>query len=176
MVKNWLGEEFYHLHPTLQSLHLTGGKLNGNVQVVFGKGIAGYLAQRLADKLNIPNEGQHTFAVNISHSHEGLHWDRCFKQQQTMRSVFKPIGNIQEGYWVEKTGPIYMHLTVDVKQGAWHWRCLKFKFGKLRLPLFLFPKSKAYKTIEKGKYRFYVGFSLPILGTFLSYSGLLEIP
>jgi len=47
----------------------------------------------------------------------------------------------------------------------------------LRLPLWLFPNSQAYKTIENGRYKFYVGFSLPGIGTFLSYSGSLsEVP
>jgi hypothetical protein len=44
----------------------------------------------------------------------------------------------------------------------------------LRLPLWLFPNSIAFKTVEAGRYRFYVGFSLPLLGTVLSYGGLLS--
>jgi hypothetical protein len=38
----------------------------------------------------------------------------------------------------------------------------------------LFPRSDAYKRIEGGRYRFQVTFTLPLLGTVLSYAGLLE--
>jgi hypothetical protein len=40
--------------------------------------------------------------------------------------------------------------------------------------MWLAPKMQAYKCIEAGKYRFYVGFSFFMLGTIFSYSGLLS--
>lgn len=67
-----------------------------------------------------------------------------------------------------------MRLTVDVKEGGWYWRCLQMRLFGIRLPLWLFPNSQAFKRIEDGRYRFYVGFTLPWLGTILSYSGALH--
>lgn len=43
----------------------------------------------------------------------------------------------------------------------------------VRMPLWLLPRTTAYKRIEAGRYRFQVAFSLPLLGTVLSYGGLL---
>lgn len=42
------------------------------------------------------------------------------------------------------------------------------------IPLWLLPRTTAYKRIENDRYHFYVGFSLPLLGTLLSYSGNLS--
>ena len=91
-----------------------------------------------------------------------------------MRSIFRPVGNIDAGYWLEETGPLELKLTVDILDRGWYWRCLSMRLWKIPLPLWLFPHSKAYKKIEGDKYRFYVGFSLPFLGTILSYGGLLS--
>jgi len=92
-----------------------------------------------------------------------------------MKSIFQPIGNIKDGFWIEKTGPLHIKLTIDVKEGGWYWRCLSFTFLGIPLPTKIFPESKAYKRIEDGKYRFYVGFKLWFLGELLSYGGLLNL-
>ena len=91
-----------------------------------------------------------------------------------MRSIFTAVGTMDAGYWLENTCPVALVLTVDLLAGGWHWRCLSIRLWGIPLPLWLFPKSKAYKKIEGDKYRFYVGFSLPFFGNVLSYSGLLE--
>jgi hypothetical protein len=64
-------------------------------------------------------------------------------------------------------------LTVDIREGAWYWRVLAGKIHGIAVPLWLLPKTTAYKRIEDGAYRFNVAISVPILGTVLSYSGLL---
>ena len=33
LVKNWFGDEFRHLHPLLQQLHINGGKLAGDLDI-----------------------------------------------------------------------------------------------------------------------------------------------
>jgi hypothetical protein len=174
-VKDWFGAKFDELHPLLQQMHLHGGQLAGAVDIVIPNGIAGVLGKRLANKLCVPADGlPHQLRVDISHHPDGLHWDRCFDGTSYMRSVFRPIGTWPGGHWVEDTGPLKMYLTVDVRDGGWNWRCLAMRVLGLRLPLWLFPNSIAFKTVEAGRYRFYVGFSLPLLGTVLSYGGLLS--
>ena len=174
-VKDWFGAQFGELHPLLQRIHLHGGQLTGPVDIVIPGGIAGIFGRRLAKKLGVPADGlPHQLQVEISHHPDGLHWDRCFDGASYMRSVFRPVGTSASGYWVEDTGPLKMYLTVDVRDGGWHWRCLAMRVFGLRLPLWLFPNSIAFKAVEAGRYRFYVGFSLPWLGTVLSYGGLLE--
>jgi Domain of unknown function (DUF4166) len=173
-VSNWFGEAFSNLHPLLQELHKHGGKLNGRVRIEIPDGLRGVIGKRLAKKLGVPTEGaEHKLEVMISHENGGLQWNRCFDNATYMRSTFTPVGTIKDGYWLEDTGPLAMRLTVDTRDGGWHWRCLSMRFLGVPLPLWLFPNSKAYKLIEDNKYRFYVGFSLPLLGNVLSYSGVL---
>jgi len=174
IVKDWFADDFSKLAPELQALHHNGGVLVGKVDVVLGKGIAGVIGQRLSKKLNLPAEGLNDLCVTISHSDAGLHWDRKFNDDTEMKSTFEPIKTMKDGYWIEKTGPLHMKLTVDIKNEGWYWRCLSFSIFGVPLPTFLFPKSKAYKYIENGQYKFYVGFEAPVFGLLLSYSGLLE--
>jgi hypothetical protein len=173
LVSDWFGEKFFELHPLLQKLHKSGGVLSGTVNVKLATGIAGYFGKHLAKKFGIPfHSREQSFSVAITHHVDGLHWDRCFDSSQ-MRSVFLPVGNMTNGYWLETTGDFKLYLTVDIKDGGWFWRCVSIKFKNITVPLCLLPRVNAYKKIEGEKYRFYVGFSLPILGEVLSYSGLL---
>jgi hypothetical protein len=176
LVADWFSEGFAQLHPQLQQLHQQGGQLDGVVDVQFGQGLAGFIGQRLAKKLGIPTtHTPHHLTVDISHSHQALHWHRSFDNNIVMPSVFYPTGHWPTGYWTEKTGHLQMDLAVDVIDGAWFWRCVSVRVGKLPVPLWLMPQMTAYKTIEQQQYRFYVGFSLPVLGLLLSYSGLLQL-
>ncbi len=180
LVSNWFGEKFKSLHPQLQQLHLYGGTLSGAVTLSFGKGLSGWLGKRLAKKLGIPitstlaNSSKVQLDVEIYHDKAGLHWQRNFNQSHLMKSLFLPVGQLPDGYWIEKTGKLTFILTVDIIEQGWYWRILGMQLGKIKLPLWLFPKSRAYKIIEDGFYQFYVGFSLPLLGKLFSYQGKLS--
>lgn len=174
IVKKWFAAEFSALAPALQDLHLHGGKLVGDVQIELGDGIGGFLGRRLSRKLNLPGPGLHQLVVTITHSTEALHWDRRFNDSIEMNSTFLPVGFIGSGYWIERTGPLQMKLTVDVKNGGWYWRCLGFSVVGVPLPAWIFPESQAYKYVENDCYRFYVGFKAPLIGLLVSYGGLLK--
>ncbi len=172
--KKWFGGRYNQLHPALQGLHNHGGKLAGKVQVFYGKGFARFIARRLAGKLNIPGEGCHAFSVSITHENGEMKWLREFGDSSRMISVFVPVGTIdQDGYWREKTGAVELNLRVQIKEGGWYWQCVGIKLFGCPMPLWLFPKTTAYKTVENGNYQFYVGFRMPLLGFLLSYSGQL---
>lgn len=171
----WFGDRFAELHPLLQDLHTNGGTLSGPVLITLGDGLAGIVGRRLAAKLGIPVDGdQHTLQVAISHHSDGLHWDRCFDGDRWMRSLFEPVGQWPDGYWLETSGPIKLQLTVDISDGGWYWRVLKGQVRGATLPSWLLPTTTAFKRIEDGRYRFQVGIAVPLLGTVLSYGGLLE--
>ncbi len=174
MVKNWFKDNFSELDPLLQKLHIYGGELHGKIEISYGKGLAGLVGKRLAKKMKLPNEGCHDLLVSISHSEEGLHWLRRFNQDSVVESLFVPHGCLTDGYWIEKTGPMEMKLTVDIVDGGWFWRCLNIRLFGLPIPIFLIPKSQAYKVIENGKYNFSVSFTYPVLGNLVSYKGLLN--
>jgi len=174
-VTRWFGPQFERLHPLLQELHRHGGRLRGEVVIERGRGIAGWIGRRLLRKLGLPSGIERSpFEVEIRHEGQVLHWNRRFGNGAQLCSQFRPVGAWPEGYWIEHTGAVRLNLTVDVVEGAWHWRCLRVYLGGLRLPLWLFPRTTAYKRIDQGKYCFCVKFDLPLLGTVLGYSGALD--
>ncbi len=174
-VSHWFGATFGALHPLLQNLHLRGGQLEGSVDIDIGRGLGRFVGVALARQFSLPDtSGAHPFAVTIFHGAGGLHWHRRFGGQAEMKSLFVPVGTLTNGYWLETNGPVRLALTVDIVDGGWHWRCVKIWLHGVRLPLWLMPKTTAFKRVENGGYRFFVGFSLPLLGTVLSYGGLLD--
>ena len=174
LVKNWFGDRFADLHPLLQQLHMEGGMLKGSVNISYGRGIAGILGKRVAHKMKLPEAGSHELLVTISHDDAYMHWSRRFDNENLVESLFKPVGNLGNGYWLETTGPLSMRLTVDVKKGGWYWRCLKVYILGISIPIWLIPDSNAYKVIEDGRYNFHVSFSLPIFGDLVTYEGMLD--
>jgi hypothetical protein len=174
-VSRWFGPRFAELHPLLQQLHLNGGVLRGWVTVQTGTGLGGWIGRRLARKFSVlPTDRPHVLTVNISHGADGLHWQRGFDHQVAVTSLFAPVGTLPDGYWLEHIKAVRLALTVDIIDGGWHWRCLKTWVYGIPIPRWLAPRTTAFKRIEQGRYRFYVGFALPGLGTVFSYSGLLE--
>ena len=174
-ISRWFGGTFADLHPLIQQLHSAGGTLSGTVHIQTGHGLAGVLGRRLAKQLGVPvDRPERGFRVDIAHSESAMHWNRCFEDHGPMNSTFIPVGTIEDGCLLEQTGLFRAAMTVDVVDGAWHWRVLKMTAGVVPVPLFLLPGTQAYKSIEDGKYRFAVSVSAPGLGVVLSYSGLLE--
>ena len=170
----WFGNDFSKLHPLIQDLHNKGGHLTGPVKISLGKGIAGVIGKRLALKLGIPTEQEFVeLKVLIGHTDSSLIWNRTFNDSQEMKSTFVPNGVYPQGYWVENTGNIDLKLTVQIIDGGWHWIQQGIKFRGISLPLWLIPKTTAYKQILNEKYVFSVSFSYPLLGELLSYSGEL---
>jgi hypothetical protein len=145
----WFGRYFSELHPLLQQLHLHGGMLSGDVEIKFGQGLARFVGNRIAKKLDIPTEeGTHLLQVSINHVNDELHWSRCFNETKTLKSIFIPIGEKPTGYWVEHTGAMELHLTVNIINQGWYWQPIGVKLKGIPLPMWLFPKTKAYKYIE----------------------------
>ncbi len=178
----WFGGGFSRLHPLLQRLHTEGGVLEGPVDIELGSGLAGWLGRRLAAKMGLPpGSGRCVLRVTIEHRAGQLVWARRFTNPVSGRfrdvvSVFEPQGRHPDGHWRERTGGLNFRLTVDVPEdGGWHWRVLGARIGAVPVPVRLFPQSRAYKRIEDGRYRFHVGFVMPVLGPLLSYSGLLAV-
>lgn len=175
VVSRWFGPAFGELHPLLQQLHRHGGVLSGEIDIQVGRGPAGWIGRRLAKSVGIPvDQPRRGFEVSIRHTGTALEWNRRFDNGAEMRSLFVPVGTRRDGWWVESTGPVEMHLTVDVDRGGWLWRVLRTRVRGIPVPLFVMPRSRAGKRIENGRYLFQVEFALPLLGTVLRYGGALE--
>ncbi len=175
IVQHWFDNQFNKLDPLLQQLHRQGGQLAGDIELSYGSGIAGVVGRRLAKKMGLPSAGQHQLKVTITHQHDCMLWQRCFNSGQILTSKFFPIGDIQTGYWIEKTGAITLKLTVDIINGGWHWRCLGVELFGLPIPRLFVPKTTAFKIVEGGHYHFHVGLALPLFGELVRYSGKLNL-
>jgi hypothetical protein len=174
-VTRWFGTHFDDLHPLLRELHRRGGTLHGDVDIQFGTGVAGWLGRRMARRIGIPTcSARMPFEVRISHTHDALQWDRRFGADQWMESTFTPRGTWPDGCWIECTGAVTLRLRIEVIDGGWYWRCVGARLGRMPLPLWLLPTTRAYKAVRAGKYVFHVGLALPALGKLLSYEGVLD--
>jgi hypothetical protein len=175
IVETWFGPRFQALHPLLRALHRHGGKLEGAIDVHIGRGFAGILGKRIAQRLGVPpSAGRHWMQVDIRQDARALHWDRCFDHGSWMRSRFEPSGTWPQGCWREISRPVELRLTVDVVDAGWHWRTLGIRVSGVPLPRRLLPRMRAYKCATDGRYRFHVGFALPLIGDLLAYSGTLD--
>jgi hypothetical protein len=174
-VQDWFGNRFNELDPKLQQLYVHGGRLSGEAGIELGQGVAGWLGWLLAKCMSIPTaRRKHEFAVDVTQEGKTLHWRRSFDGKTSLDSDFIACGRLGDGFLLENSGPIRLALSVDVVNGGWYWRRRRIWLFGVPMPQFLFPSTVAYKRIECGRYRFYVSFSLPLLGPLLSYGGLLD--
>ena len=175
LIRQWFGPAFGQLHPLLQALHRDGGVLQGCADIEFGKGIAGWLGRRIACKMGLPAvAGAMPLEVTISHTHTELVWARRFGAHAPMVSRFEPVGHWPDGHFRERTGTLQFELAVDTAEGGWRWQPLRARLHGIPVPLRLLPRSRAFKRIEHGAYRFEVAVIAPGLGVLVRYAGLLE--
>lgn len=173
-VMEWFGPSFQALDPLLQDLHRHGGKLSGEVDIEFGRGLAGMMGRRLAAKVGLPTvPGAYAFEVSITHVGGALRWSRKFNDCTEMVSLFVPHGVYPQGYWRETTGALALDLGVAIRDGGWYWIQRRISIFGVPLPLAWFPKSQAYKRINQGLYEFSVSFRFSLIGQLVRYSGNL---
>jgi hypothetical protein len=178
LVSDWFGPAYARLHPLLQRLHRDrASRLEGEVTMRFGRGLAGVLGQRLARRLGMPDvAGPQRLVVEVSHDDTHLHWQRRFGDGHALLSTFRPVGRYPDGHWLEDTGPIAFALQVDINDsGGWDWRWVRAWRRGRPLPLWLLPRPSACKRVVDGRYCFHVGFRAPLLGELMAYEGLLDL-
>lgn len=176
LVEAWFGDAFAALHPRLRALHERGGTLRGDVEVAFGRGIAGAVGRRIARRLGVPTtSGAHALDVDIRSDAHALHWNRTFDGRDEFRSAFVPSGRYPSGHWIERSGAFSLELGVDVVDGAWHWRRRATRFRGIRVPKLLHPATSASKRVDGGLYRFAVEVRQPLVGKLFAYSGTLAL-
>ncbi len=173
--EDWFGETFQSFHPLIQQLHSQGGRLIGQVDIQVGTGMAGFLGKRIAKKMGIPPVGTYPFLLSVTYQDRNLIWERGFGSGLQLISVFRPVGSVRTGYWLERTEPVDLHFTVEQIEGGWYWRLLRVRYRDIPLPKFIFPRMEAYKRVQDGCYDFKVAFSFPGIGKLVSYGGKLKL-
>ena len=176
VTETWFGKNFSELHPKIQKLHSHGGTLTGEVNVEYGEGLGKMLGKRLGKKLGLPQSaGPTSLHIEISHTDTSMVWSRKFGgSNKLMTSCFTPQGSYTNGYWIERTGNIEIHLGVVVQNGAWHWIQRSTIVRNVNVPAAFIPTVKAKKYIQDGLYHFEVELVKQGLGLLVRYSGALE--
>jgi hypothetical protein len=176
VVEAWFGTAFADLHPRLQALHRDGGVLKGAVEFETGRGLGGLLGRFALRRLGIdPSAHPHALTVRIHHDAQGLHWARRFNNGRELVSLFQPHGQWPSGYWIERAGSLELKLDVDVVDGGWRWRPLRYRLYGLTLPAWMLPHVDADKRIVDDRYRFDIRIGFSGLGTVLAYGGHLQL-
>jgi Domain of unknown function (DUF4166) len=173
--ERWFGPRFDELHPLLQRLHREGGRLRGRVEFAEGSGIAGMFGAIARKRLGLTDDSTHILSVVIRNADDGLHWSRRFDAGEEVVSLFRPIGRLPNGHWLERAGPIELKLTVDIVDGGWYWRQLGCRAFGIPLPSWCAPRIDAHKRIEGEGYRFAVAIALPLIGRTVAYAGTLAL-
>ncbi len=175
LVEAWFGSAFQRLHPQIQQLHQHGGTLNGLVDVRYGTSLGKILGRVLAKRLGLPSpNSDNTIEVEIYSDHQGLHWNRRFNNEPLFASFFQPKGNYQNGYWVERTGPVELRLGVTIINSGWHWQHQGTSVFGIPLPRWIMPRTIAFKEFSEGTYKFSVEILFPAVGLLVSYQGRLN--
>jgi hypothetical protein len=171
----WFGNRFADLHPLLQRLHREGGRLSGWVEFEGRTGIPGMIGALVKRRLKLSADGKHRLSVHICDHGGSLHWSRRFDDGAEVVSLFKPIGQLPDGYWLERAGPMTLKLTVEIIDGGWYWRQLSCRIFGVSLPRWFAPRVDAHKQIVDNGYRFAVAIALPIVGRVIAYGGTLAL-
>ena len=90
--------------------------------------------------------GEHELRIEIDDQENSLYCSRCFDQQHKVPSIFRAFGNYAAGYWLEKTAPTQLKLTVDIIDFAWRQRVLDVRAFGLPLPAVI----SACKGVQKN--------------------------
>lgn len=175
-VQAWFGNAFGELHPALQALHRDGGVLRGEVGIVTGRALGGWLGRRVARRLGVPlGRARRGFEVRIEHDAKAMRWTRRFDDGSVLVSVFEPMGRYPHGEWRERNGAVTLRLGVDTDGGGWRWRLRGVSLRGIPLPRWPL-RMQAWKRIERdGGYRFCVAFALAGGGLLLRYEGVLRV-
>lgn len=177
MIQEWMGEDFFALHPLLQEIYREGATLSGQVEVMLPKtGFQRYFGKQLAKRIGMPSEqGHYDFSVNISQIHNALILEHNFNQEKKMVSILNAVGIKESGFLLEENGLFKMRLTVDIKNGQWHWRWLDVKGPARSFAQFIFPYSVAKQVINaNGDVEWFVSYHLLGFGKILGYKGVLK--
>lgn len=162
-----LGEKYSDLAGLVKQAHTGHIRLEGNVYVRHGNG----LAKLFARVLKLPPAGESLrLVVNGYHEVDQMRWQREFEGHR-MQSCFRLKGE----YLVENMGPVKLWMKLGVDQGVLEYHLSKASLWGITIPRIFAPRLNAYEKEVDHHYVFGVRIDLPILGKLIEYSGQLQL-
>lgn len=166
-----MGEAWNRIDPVVQRVH--GGRtdivLRGVADV---SGSPGTIARWLRWTTGVPAPGPaQPIMVEIVRDADGERWSRQFARGHMRSRLSTHDGRLLR----ERLGPVELHFRLDAAGGAIHWHLLGARIMGLPLPRRWLGRVSARSGADGGRYAFSVEASLPGIGCWIAYHGMLEI-
>lgn len=170
-----LGDSFYKLLPEIQEVHAQTETTTfiGRSQIRRGKNPISTL---IANLFGFPHEGDNVLVeVEVRKVGKGTEiWTRKFGEKSFVSFFTEGYGK-EEGLLVERFGPFsFAQALVATSEGNLDMKLKRWRVYNLPLPLFLAPRSIGFESVEGGRFKFYVGIKLPLIGNIVEYWGSLR--
>ncbi|AYG68449.1 MULTISPECIES: SDR family oxidoreductase [unclassified Rhizobium] len=163
-----MGLTFAHLSEPVRAMHDVFGDGGAKGEAIVTRGHSP--AARLIAKLfGFPASGKHGLHVSFE-EHDGIEqWTRDFSGQR-----FSSRLSEEKGRLVERFGPFRFAFDLLPRGNGLSMEIRRWSFLRIRLPLFLAPRSTAYEWAENDRFHFNVSIALPFIGPVVHYRGWLQ--
>ncbi|MEI9405244.1 DUF4166 domain-containing protein [Mesorhizobium argentiipisi] len=166
-----LGDAWKSLPAEIRAMHEGTAIAEGRASVERGGGVLSRLAARMAD---FP-PGAADVPVKVRFVTDGQRetWIRKFGAHRFSSRQFAGRRR-SERLLCERFGPLAFAMALVASENRLSLVLRRWSFLGLPLPMWLCPRSKAYETVEDGRFRFHVEISHPAAGLIVRYRGWLE--
>lgn len=166
------GEENYRLLPSaLRSFHDQNALpvWTGKADIDASTSVGGRFLRAL---FGFPPSGRDVaVTVTVGRYGEGETWTRNFGGKRFASRLAREGGNVIS----ERFGPFKILLGLSARGGEVHMPVVGWQIGRIKLPLFLAPKSETREFAgDDGRFHFDVAIQVPLVGLLAHYRGWLE--
>lgn len=162
-----MGERFDALPVAVRQIHgvLRDDGASGEATVTGAANALGGLVARI---MRFPPAGQYQLHVTFAEREGVEHWTRAFGAFAFSSTLSEAAGSL-----VERFGPMRFKFDLPSDRCGLEMRMTGWSVGRVPLPLFLGPQSRAREWEEDGRFCFEVPIALPLVGRIVHYRGSL---
>ena len=166
-----LGESWGQLPPAIRRLHsvTSVSSFSGRCAVDCGRNP---LARMIAALIGFPKAGpDQSITIKLTAEGDQERWVRTSGGR--MFSSVQCLGRERSEWLVrERFGPVAVHMALVADKAGLRYVLRRWTLFGIALPLSFGPRSKAYESVEDGKFRFDVEIGHPFAGLIVRYRGL----
>ena len=166
-----LGESWGQLPPAIRRLHsvTSVSSFSGRCTVDCGRNP---LARMIAALIGFPKAGpDQSITIKLTAEGDQERWVRTSGGR--MFSSVQCLGRERSEWLVrERFGPVAVHMALVADKAGLRYVLRRWTLFGIALPLSFGPRSKAYESVEDGKFRFDVEIGHPFAGLIVRYRGL----
>ena len=167
-----LGADFDLMPAPVRAVHDFTGRYVGEGTATVERG--NVIARSIAALLGMPQAGRdRPVRIVIDATKKGELLSRFYPDctLRTLQSCETRKGQVLLG---EKFGPFRLLIALTGHERGCDFQLVRWTLGPVPLPMALAPRLVANERLHKGKHRFLVRISLPLIGLLLGYEGDVE--